>query len=63
MTFVGNRPSGLQSCQVRHVQTDIDREGLYRYRREMVEDVENRGQRIQQARGRSGIQTDDHCRL
>lgn len=40
--------SGLKRT-VRHVQTDIDREGLYRYRREMVEDVENRGKRIQQA--------------
>ena len=39
-----------QMPQVRHVQVDIDREGLYRYRREMVEDVETRGKRIQQAR-------------
>ncbi|CAJ1358801.1 unnamed protein product [Effrenium voratum] len=34
---------------VRHVQPDIDREALWRYRRETLEKVDTHGKRIQQA--------------
>ena len=35
--------------EVRHVQPDIDREALWRYRRETLEKVDTHGKRIQQA--------------